>query len=114
MRQSETPNALVAKPIVDLLNKVDPPARVMFHCVPTRIIRVIAIDESFKSFRVEQLIMTGGNRSDPKGTWRTLSTHGGPVAGEAYGIASKAAIVAQNELRKKLQARVGKSTILRP
>ena len=94
------------KPLIDLLNKVENPAhRIMLFTVPLRIVRLISTDESFKTFRVEQLIITSKDPSNPRGTWNTLSTHGSEQPGGAYHDAVEAAIAAQTNLRRKLQQR---------
>lgn len=107
----------ISPALTALLNKVDPPSRIMFHCVPLRVVRVVAVDEAFKSFRVEQLVMTGRDMNDPKGHWKTLSAHSSPIMGESYQPAAQAAVKAQNDLRYKLTKRVAgnhPSGILRP
>lgn len=70
--------------------------------VPLRIIRIIATDDSFKTFRVEQLTITNKDPQKPHGTWATLSTHGGEQPGAAWGVACEAACKAQIDLRNKL------------
>lgn len=93
------------KPLADLLNKVDAPARVMGFAWPSRIIRVTTTDESYRTFRVEQLILTKNDPHNPRGTWNTLSTHGSERPGESYPVALEAACKAQSDLRAKLLKR---------
>lgn len=97
---------VLAPPLIDLLNKCDEGQRVMLFMVPLRIIRVLAIDTEWKTFRVEQLVLTNKDPSNPKGNWSTLSTHSNPVAGQAYPVACEAAAKAQNDLRTKLQKKM--------
>lgn len=106
------PQRTMKQEVIDLLNKVDPPGRVMLHCVPTRVIRVLSTDDSFKTFRVEQFVVTA--KDPPAGNWVTLSTHGSEARGQSYSIACEAAYKAQTELKSKLQARVGNHGLLRP
>lgn len=86
----------LSNPIVDVLNKVDPPHRVMLFCIPIRAIRVVGTDNEFKTFRVEQLV---------KEKWLTLSTHTATQSGGSYAVACQAAIKAQQALITKLQQR---------
>lgn len=103
-------------PLLALVNKVEPPARAMLYCVPTRVIRVIAVDPSDKAFRVEQLVITGKDPHNPIGNWITLSSHGGTAAGESYPTAIEAAYKSQNDLRAKLQKKMEKrkAQLVRP
>ena len=97
---SHTPNA----PLLALLNKCAPPARVIAHAVPTRILRVTQMDEAGMTFRVEQLVEHGGfGGPEPKGEWKTISTHGGKVSGQTLGIAFEALWKAQKDLVYKLR-----------
>jgi|ERR1019366_1301279 hypothetical protein len=96
----------LTKPLIDLLNKVDPPMRIMLHTVPLRIIRVTATDESMTAFRVEQLSISNKDRNNPRGDWHTLSTHAGTVTGGSFPAACKAAVQAQADLRHKLEGRM--------
>lgn len=107
---------LLPQPLIDLLNKVDSPAqRVMLFTVPLRIIRIICTDESFKTFRVEQLTITNKDPQRPCGTWATLSTHGGEVSGASWGVACEAAVRAQAELKSRLMKKAqAKQKILVP
>ena len=90
-----------------LLNKCEPPARVLAHAVPTRIIRLVQMDEAGLVFRVEQLIEHAGfSSANPKGEWKTLSTHGGKRPGEAMAPAFNAMLKAQQDLIYKLQKRM--------
>lgn len=95
----------MTKPLIDLLNKVESPARIMLFTVPLRAIRVIAIDDEFKTFHVEQLVLTNKDPHNPRGSWTLLSTHGNPKAGQAWGVAVGAALEAQKTLRHKLAQR---------
>lgn len=79
---------------IDVLNKVDPPHRIMLFCVPLRGIRVVGTDTEFKTFRVEQLV---------KDKWLTLSTHTATQSGGSYAVACQAALKAQQTLIMKLQ-----------
>jgi hypothetical protein len=101
------------QPLVALLNKVDTPGhRVMMFMVPLRIVRVISTDDTFMTFRVEQLVITGKNPMDPRGTWTTLSTHSGQVAGAAYQNACKAGIEAQADLTRKLERQMAQTQMM--
>lgn len=93
------------KAVNDLLNKVDPPQRAMAFCVPTRVIRVIATDDSFRTFRVEQLVLTNRNPVDPKGNWTTISTHGSATVGASYNDAMNAAMEAQKKMLHQMKQR---------
>jgi hypothetical protein len=84
-----------------LLNKTDENYIPFAFMVPLRVIRIIA-DRTFRTFRVEQLIFTNKNPSDPRGSWRTLSTHGSETPGAMLETAMRAAQKAQNDLRGKL------------
>lgn len=99
--------ALMTQPIIDLLHKVDSPKqKIMLFTVPMRMIRVVATDsESFKTFRVEQLLLTSKDVHNPRGSWNTLSTHGSETPGASYQDAVEAALKAQVNLRNKLQQR---------
>lgn len=94
---------VLSKAVVDLLHKCEPNQRIMMFAMPSRIVRVVAADESLKTFRVEQLVITNSNPHDPRGTWTTLSTHSGPKEGAAYHDAVKACVAAQDQLRRKMQ-----------
>lgn len=100
------PQALIA-----LLNKTDPGYIPYAFMVPTRIFRVIA-DVSFRTFRVEQFIRHNRNNLDPKGAWRTLSTHGSETAGVMLMTAMKAAAAAQLQYQEKMVKKRG--GIIRP
>lgn len=88
----------------NLLNKVEPPQRAVLYGL-SRVIRVIATDETLRTFRVEQLTITGRDALAPQGSWHTLSTHSSQAEGQSYSIAVKAALAAQKKLRRKLQQR---------
>lgn len=93
--------------LVPLLNKVTPPARVIAHAVPTRIIRIVQMDVDALTFRIEQLVEHGGfGTPEPKGEWMTLSTHIGQAAGESLGVAFNALAKAQTDLVAKLRRRM--------
>ncbi len=98
----------MTKPWYDLLNKIDPPMVALLHCVPLRVVRVVATDEAFKVFRVEQLVLTSRDPHNPRGNWTTISTHASKVVGGAYALAVEAAIKAQGDLKHKLEQRVEK------
>jgi hypothetical protein len=95
----------IPSPLVKLLNRVDEHYIVVCHFVPTRIIRVTA-HESFKTFRVEQLVRTNKDNLQPQGTWRTLSTHGGEIPFEAFPSVMNAAKKAQDDLREKIKTKM--------
>lgn len=88
--------------------------RVMLFMVPTRIVRVVATDETLKTFRVEQLIITGDDAISPRGNWTTLSTHGSEVPGQSFKPAVDAAHEAQKNLIRKLNRRIEKKRLVRP
>lgn len=104
------------KPLVDLLNKVTPPHKIMMFTMPLRAIRVVAIDDEFKTFHVEQLVITNKDMQNPKGSWTLLSAHGNPQPGQAWGVATEAALRAQVRLREKLERKreAGKPRLLVP
>jgi hypothetical protein len=109
----------IPQPLMDLLNKVEPGQRVMAFAVPLRVFRVICVDETYNSFRVEQLVMTTKSAFNPRGSWRTLSMHGGQVPFQAYPQALAASHKAQNDLRNKLlkgqlESQQAASRIIRP
>lgn len=107
--------SVLPRPLVDLLNKVDTSGhRIMMFMVPLRIVRVIATDDTFMTFRVEQLVITGKNPMDPRGTWTTLSTHSGRVAGAAYQDAREAGEKAQADLTRKLQRQMAQTQQMMP
>jgi len=88
--------------IVALLNKMEiAGSRVMLFYVPTRIIRVLDVDDTGHTFRVEQLVQTGHNN----GSWRTLSTHGSEIPGQSWAAAVEAGRKSQLDLIAKLKAR---------
>jgi len=94
--------------LVALLNKVDPPGRVLAHMVPTRILRITDVKDDGMTFRVEQLTMTSRPHDPkPRGDWHTLSTHGGQRAGEGLRSAKGHAEKAQEDLIAKLRTRLG-------
>lgn len=102
-------------PLLALVNKVTPPSRAILYCVPTRVIRVIALDDSDLTFRVEQLVITGKDPHNPSGTWTTLSSHSDTRAGGSYAAAIEAALKAQIDLRAKLQKKMAKRMqVLKP
>lgn len=97
--------AHMTQPIIDLLHKCEPNQKVMLFTVPIRMIRVVATDTTFKTFRVEQLLLTNKDVHNPRGSWNTLSTHGSETPGAAYQDAVEAALKAQVTLRNKLAQR---------
>lgn len=98
----------VSKTLYDLINRIAPPARVISYCIPTRIIRVIATDDTFRAFHVEQLSITSKDPNNPQGNWHTLSSHADAVEGASYSVALLAAYKAQDDLKRKLEARRAK------
>lgn len=89
-----------------LLNKCPPGENVIMHMVPTRIIRMVQVGEG-NTFRVEQLVEHGGfGGPDPKGEWRTLTTHHSANKGEAIGAAFQACVKSQQDLIYKLRKRM--------
>ena len=93
--------------MIDLLNKVEPPATAIVYCVPTRIIRVVQTDATMTTFRVEQLVEHGGfGGQQPTGAWKTLSLHTDPREGAAFAVALNAAWKAQGDLVAKLKRRM--------
>lgn len=95
---------VLPQPVIDLLNKIENPNhRVMAFAVPLRMLRIVATDTTFKTFRVEQLVITNQNPHDPRGNWTTLSTHGSDTPGAAYNDAGTALLEAQTNLRRKLE-----------
>ena len=91
-----------------ILNKIETPGYIAYaFMMPTRIIRVLA-DESFRSFRVERLSVTGGDRHDPKGTWHLHSFHTDAVPGAMLQMAMQAAARAQVEVQQQLARRLSK------
>lgn len=96
-----------APAMIALLNDCTPPSRVLAHMVPTRIIRIIAVDEECKTLRVEQLVEHSGfGTIAPKGAWATLSTHGSMQPGGSLKAAFEAASLAQRDLVAKLKRRI--------
>lgn len=100
--------ATISKPLYDLLNRIDPPGRVISYCIPTRIVRVTATDDSFRAFHVEQLVITTKDLNNPQGNWHTLSSHADAVEGASYSAALLAAYKAQDDLKRKLEQRRAK------
>jgi hypothetical protein len=102
--------------MIDLLNKCEPQHRVVTHCVPTRIIRVLQTDGSATTFRVEQLVEHGGfGTVNPRGAWTTLSTHTDAREGAAYAVALDAAWKLQVKLIAKLKKKIAeRAQFLRP
>lgn len=93
--------------MAELLNKVEDGQHIILHMVPTRIIRVIAIDSTFRTFRVEQLVEHVGNSPlAPKGMWKPISTHGSETPWESYGPATEAGWQAQRQLIAALKVRI--------
>lgn len=88
--------------LADLLNKVEPGQQIITHGVPLRIFRVTAIDESFRTFRVEQLVMHNRDPHNPRGFWKALTTHGGAGPWDSYTDAFAAMCKAQTHLKAKL------------
>lgn len=103
---------MTPKLYADLLNQCEAPRRIMLFTLPLRTIRIVTMDESFKTFRVEQLVMHNNDRHNPKGAWQTLSTHGGAVQGGAYMLAIEAALAAQHELHNKLVKRAQRKQLV--
>lgn len=99
-------------PMLDLMHKTEPNHKIMLFMVPARALRVIATDDSFKSFRVEQLVLTSKDPHNPRGSWNTLSTHSGPQPGGAWGVACKAASEAQEKLMHRMQQRQQKARVI--
>lgn len=93
------------KALADLLNKADPGFVVFAHMMPTRIFRISA-SENFCTFRVEQLTLTNSDRLTPKGSWRTLSTHGSDAPGAKLAETFLVAQKAQNAFVAKMQKRM--------
>lgn len=106
----------MTQPLIDLLNKVEAPKKIMLFTMPLRAIRIVAVDEEFKTFHVEQLVLTNKNMHSPRGSWQLLSTHGNPISGRAWGVALEAALEAQTTLRAKLARKrdAGKPKLLVP
>jgi hypothetical protein len=96
--------AHLAPALIELLNKAEPGFIPYAFMVPLRVIRVSA-DLSFRTFRVEQFVWSNRNHADPKGTWRTLSTHGSETPGVMLDTAMQAAFKAQKDLHHKLSQR---------
>ena len=94
--------ANIPQSLIDLLHKVDPGEIIMTFAVPLRIFRIVAVDDTYHSFRVQQLVRTNRDAYNPKGTWKTLSLHGGKRPFDAYAQAIAAAHKAQADLRNKL------------
>jgi hypothetical protein len=68
---------------------------------------MMQMDEAGLTFRVEQLVEHGGfGGPEPKGEWRTISSHSGTTAGEALGVAFEALWKAQQDLIYKLRKRM--------
>lgn len=106
--------SLPSKAQIDLLHKVESPHRIMLFCVPTKCIRLVTIDETFRTFRVEQLVITNNSMHNPRGTWTTLSTHGSETPGASYMDAFKAAEKAQQDLIRKVQRQQQKKRLVMP
>ena len=102
------PNAMM----VDLLNKCDMGHKVMLHCVPTRVIRVVQTDADGCAFRVEQLVEHSGFSSlTPRGAWTSLSMHSNKQPGAAFSVALDHAWKAQSSLIAKLKKKyMGENT----
>ena len=94
--------------LIVLLNHTDGADRVMAHMVPTRILRITNVRNEDMTFRVEQLTLTSRPHApEPRGTWRTLSTHGGQRPGEGLAPAFADAVNTQKKLVSQLQSRLG-------
>lgn len=106
-------NNVLSKPMLDLLNKCEPPMTALLYCVPLRIVRVVGTDETFKVFRVEQLVITGRDPSNPRGSWTTLSTHASETVGGSYPLAVEAAIKAQDDIKRQLMRRAERNKLVR-
>lgn len=98
MKANVTPELIAA------LNKCDPPARALLHCVPTRIIRVVDVKNDGLTFHVEQFVQRGSVIGPLNAAWQILSTHSGQRPGEALRVAVDAAHKAQKDLIAKVQA----------
>jgi hypothetical protein len=85
--------------VLAMLNEVAPPSRVLSHCVPTRIIRVVDAYGDDRTYRVEQLVQQGGAGA----YWRALSTHSNKEPCGAAKVAHQAAWVEQKKLIAKIQ-----------
>lgn len=105
---------MMSKPFIDLMNKVDPPQKIMMFTMPMRAIRIVAMDDEFKTFHVEQLVLTSKDVHNPRGSWALLSTHGNPLPGRAWGVAVDAALKAAAKLKQKLEQRHAASSLLVP
>lgn len=94
--------------LIEVLNRVTPPSRVLAHCVPTRIIRVVDAYGDQRTYRVEQLIqhsMDGFTASE----WKPLSTHNNNTLRGAEKVAFQAAFAEQQKLIAKIQVMQRKS-----
>lgn len=90
-----------------LLCKVEPGQQIIAHMVPTRIIRVIAIDSACCTFRVQQLVeIIGHTPLTPKGDWKDISTHGSAIPWESLEPAMHDGARHQAQLIKVLKARI--------
>lgn len=83
------------------MNRHEPGQKVMLFCMPTRVIRLTAIDDSYRTFRVEHLQLTKRDPNDPKGQWATLSTHGSETPWTTYDQAMERAFEAQASILRK-------------
>ncbi len=107
--------------LVNLLNRASLRERVIAHMVPTRVLRIVGLyaqtdfrvdDNSPEyvchTFRVEQLIEHSGmGGPDPRGEWKTLTTHhNDKQPGAALAAAFEAASKAQRDLIYKLRKRM--------
>ena len=89
--------------LIEVLNRVTPPSRVLAHCVPTRIIRVVDAYGDQRTYRVEQLIqhsMDGFTASE----WKPLSTHNNNTLRGAEKVAFQAAFAAHDRQLRDLEA----------
>jgi hypothetical protein len=86
------------------LHKLDKPEQtIVCFAVPTRVIRIVQMDDSAKTFRVEQLVWSvPPPHLNCRGTWRTVSTHGSETPWESYPFALNALREAQQLLASKI------------
>jgi hypothetical protein len=89
--------------LIEVLNRVTPPARVLAHCVPTRIIRVIDVYDDQCTYHVEQLIQHTTADGFTAAEWKPLSSHTNKTPGGSLKIAFLAAFAAQKNLIIKVR-----------
>ena len=100
-----SPNKVLAPEAIRILNRVDMPAVIVSFCVPTRILRIIARDETHCAFVVEEFVQTG-HPGTMLGTWTSRVTHSNAEPWKAYPAALKSAGMLQSELIRKLRKRM--------